>query len=147
MSVCMSVCLSCLWRWCIVAKRLDRSGNIVLDGDPAPRPKKGDTPAPNLRSMYCGQTAGWNKMPLGMEVGLGPGHIVLGGDPPPTRKGHNTRSLFLAHVYCGQTVAYLSNCWALITFWHRIPVVCSCCVRFSIFSTKFRNWLVRTSQN
>jgi len=28
----------------------------------------------------CGQTAGWIKMALGLEVGLGPGHIVLGGD-------------------------------------------------------------------
>jgi len=26
-------------------------------------------------------------MPLGMEVGLGPGHIVLDGDPAP-QKGH-----------------------------------------------------------
>jgi len=25
--------------------------------------------------------AGWIKMPLGMEVGLGPGHIVLDGNP------------------------------------------------------------------
>jgi len=30
---------------------------------------------------YCGQTVGWIKMPLGMEVGLGPGHIVLEGEP------------------------------------------------------------------
>ena len=30
--------------------------------------------------VYGGQTAGWNKMALGMEVGLGPGHIVLYGD-------------------------------------------------------------------
>jgi len=40
--------------------------------------------------MYCGQMVGWIKMPLGMEVGLGPGHIVLDGewewDPPPPRK-------------------------------------------------------------
>ena len=29
--------------------------------------------------------AGWIKMPLGMEVGLGPGDIVLDGDrAPPT---------------------------------------------------------------
>jgi len=28
--------------------------------------------------------AGWIKMPLGMEVGLGPGHIVLDGDPAPS---------------------------------------------------------------
>ena len=33
--------------------------------------------------VYCGQTAGWIKMTLGMEVGLGPGHIVLGGEPAP----------------------------------------------------------------
>jgi len=26
-------------------------------------------------------------MPLGMEVGLGPGYIVLDGDPAPLRKG------------------------------------------------------------
>jgi len=31
--------------------------------------------------VYCGQTVGWIKMKLGMQVGLGPGHIVLDGDP------------------------------------------------------------------
>ena len=30
--------------------------------------------------VYCGQTVGWNKMPLGTKVGLGPGHILLDGD-------------------------------------------------------------------
>jgi len=30
--------------------------------------------------------AGWIKMPLGREVGLGPIHIVLDGDPPPLPK-------------------------------------------------------------
>jgi len=30
--------------------------------------------------VYCGQTAGWIKITLGMEVVLGPGHIVLDGD-------------------------------------------------------------------
>jgi len=38
--------------------------------------------------VYCGQTVGWIKMKLGMEVGLGPGHIVLDGDPVPA-KGHS----------------------------------------------------------
>jgi len=36
--------------------------------------------------VYCGQTAGWIKMALGMGVGLGsgtPGHILLDGDPAP----------------------------------------------------------------
>ena len=31
--------------------------------------------------VYCGQTAGWIRIPLGMEVGLGPDDIVLDGDP------------------------------------------------------------------
>ena len=37
--------------------------------------------------MYCGQTVGWIKMKLGMEVGLGPGHIVLDGDSAPPQTG------------------------------------------------------------
>jgi len=53
--------------------------------------------------VYCGQTVGWIKMPLGMEVGLSPGDtvldIALDGDPAPH---------FSAHVYCGQTIAHLS---------------------------------------
>ena len=36
--------------------------------------------------VYCGQKAGWIKIPLGTEVGLGPVLIVLGGDPAPLRK-------------------------------------------------------------
>jgi len=31
--------------------------------------------------VYCDQTAGWIKMPIGVEVGLGPGHNALDGDP------------------------------------------------------------------
>jgi len=29
-------------------------------------------------------------MPLGTEVGLGPGHVVSDGDPAPNGKGHST---------------------------------------------------------
>jgi len=36
--------------------------------------------------VYCGQTVGWIRMPLGTEVGLGPG-IVLDGDPAAPWKG------------------------------------------------------------
>jgi len=36
-------------------------------------------------SYSCGQTVGWINMPLGKEVGLGPGHIVLDGDPVGTQ--------------------------------------------------------------
>jgi len=71
--------------------------------------KKGQSPLQFSAHVYCGQTDGWIKMVLGMEVGLGPGHIVLDGDPaPPPKK--DTDPQFSAHVYCGQTVAYLSYC-------------------------------------
>jgi len=53
-------------------------------------------------------------MPLGKEVGLGPGHIVLDGNPVGTQRPHSSPSHFSVHVYCGQTVARLSNCWALV---------------------------------
>jgi len=33
--------------------------------------------------VYCGQTAGWIMMKLGMQVGFGSSHIVLDGDPAP----------------------------------------------------------------
>jgi len=54
--------------------------------------------------VYCGQTAGWIKMPLGTEVGLSAGHIVLDGlglgdivldgDPAPPRKWAQQPPLF-----------------------------------------------------
>ena len=71
------------------------TNHIVLDGDPAPSsppppPRRGALADPTFRPMYCGQTAAWIKMPLGMEVGLGPGHIVLDGEPCSSpKKGHN----------------------------------------------------------
>ena len=56
--------------------------------------------------VYCGQTVGWIKMKLGVEVGLGPGHTVLDGDPsPPSPKGHSPQ--FSAHVCCGQTAGWI----------------------------------------
>jgi len=59
--------------------------------------------------VYCGQTAGWIKMPLGTEVGLGSGDVVLDGDPAPPKKV-GTAPIFSAHVFCGQTVAHLIYC-------------------------------------
>jgi len=41
--------------------------------------------------MYCGQTVGWIKTSLDVEVGLDPGNTVLDGDPAPfAQKGHNS---------------------------------------------------------
>jgi len=42
-------------------------------------------------------------MPLGTEVGLGPGDIVLDVDPAPPKGGSSPTSI-LAHIYYGQTV-------------------------------------------
>ena len=47
--------------------------DFELDGDPIPH-------------VYCGQTAGWMKLVLGMEVGLSPGDFVLDGNPVPFHK-------------------------------------------------------------
>jgi len=58
-------------------------GNFVLDGNPALSPKKGEGIAP--AHVRCGQTAGWIKMPLGMEVGLGPGDCVRWGPSSPQK--------------------------------------------------------------
>jgi len=48
----------------------------------------------SLTLVYCGQTVGWTKMKLGIEVGLGPtiSHIVLDGDPAPSPKGGTSRN-------------------------------------------------------
>ena len=66
---------------------------VVLDGNPAPFPKKGTEPLPQfLAHFYCGQAAGCTKMPLDMELCLSPGDFVLDGDPALPPK-------FSAHVY------------------------------------------------
>ena len=68
-------------------------GTEVGLGLPRPRPtqhcvrcgpsyiqKKGTPMPPILASVYCGQMAGWIKMPLGTEVNVGSGDVVLDGD-------------------------------------------------------------------
>jgi len=35
--------------------------------------------------VYCGQMVGWIKLPLGTEIGLGPGNVAIDWDrAPPT---------------------------------------------------------------
>jgi len=57
-----------------------RPGDFVLDGGPAPLPKRGGTPNFRPTSIVAKQLHGSN-MPLGSEVGLGLRDIVLDGDP------------------------------------------------------------------
>ena len=105
----------------IVAKRLDGSRCYLArwhEGRPQPRRlcvRWGPSPpsikeaeprggAPQfLAYVYCGQTAGWIKMALSMEVGLGPVHIVLDGNTAPLPKREQSPLEFSAHLYCGQT--------------------------------------------
>jgi len=75
-------------------------------GAASPSPQKEAEPRSLfLADIYCGQMAEWINMPLGTEVGLGPGDIVLDGDPAPFQKGHSPQ--FLAHVRCGQTAGWI----------------------------------------
>ena len=68
--------------------------------------RTGVCPVLSVTLVYCGQTVGWIKMKLGMQVGLSPGHTVLDGDPgPPPPKG--TALQFLARMYCAQTAGWI----------------------------------------
>jgi len=63
-------------------------GDFVFDGDPEKTPENGTpTLAQFLAHVYCGQTAGWMKTPLGTEVDLGPVHIVLDDIPALRERG------------------------------------------------------------
>jgi len=71
----------------------------VLDGEPAPSPKRGRRPLPQFSAhLYCGQTAGCIKMPRVMEVGLSPGDFVLDGDPAPYPKRGGAHPIFHARL-------------------------------------------------
>ena len=51
-------------------------------------------------------------MPLGTEVGLGPGHIVLDGDPAlplPPKWGGSKDPQFSAQLYCDQTTRWINK--------------------------------------
>ena len=80
--------------------------DFVLDGDPAPLPKKEAEPGagPQFSAhVYCGQMAGWIKMALGMEVCLGPVHTVLDGDTAPFSKNGAESPQISSNRYCVQT--------------------------------------------
>jgi len=60
--------------------------------------------------VYCGQTAGWMKTPLGTEVDRGPGHIVFDGDPAPPAKGAQQLPPSFRPMSIVATVVRLSYC-------------------------------------
>ena len=72
--------------------------------------KRHTDPTQFLDHVYCGQTAGWMKTPLGTAVDLGPGHILLDGDPaPPSAKGAQHPPLFRP-MSIVDMVSHLSYC-------------------------------------
>jgi len=81
------------------------SRRLCVRWGPRSLPQKGDGTSSKFSAhIYCGQTAGWIKMILGMEVGLRPGDFMLDGDPAPLpQKGAEPPFQFSAHFYCGQT--------------------------------------------
>ena len=57
--------------------------------------KKRHSPTQFLAHVYCGQMAGFIKMPLGTKVDLSPGDFVLDGDPAPCpQRGWSPSQIF-----------------------------------------------------
>jgi len=97
-------------------------GDFVIDGDrPAALPKKGAEPPHQFSvHVHCGQTAGWIKMALGVEVGLGSDHIALDGEPAPIlQKGGgavlaNFRSISIVAKWLDASRCHVAWRWALV---------------------------------
>jgi len=104
--------------------------------------------------VYCSQTVGWIKMPLGTELGLGPGHIVLDRNPASPRKGAQQTPTFRpisivakrSPISATAKLLYLSKCQLLYdticchyvfyvywrTSWICSPVFEAKCVQFRV---------------
>ena len=97
LSVCLSVCLSVSDTGVLRQNGWMDRDETWHKGRPRPRSQflrwgptsRNGTQFSNFRPLsVCGQMAGWIKMPLGSEVGLGPGDTVLGWYPTtPSQKG------------------------------------------------------------
>jgi len=60
---------------------------VCVRWEPSSPPQKGGGAPPQFSAhVHCGQTAGWIKMTVGTEVGLGSGYIVLDWDLTPLPK-------------------------------------------------------------
>ena len=85
-----------------------RSRLHCVSWGPSSPPRKGTAPQFSAH-IYCGQTAGWMKIPLGTEVDLSPRHIVLDGNPAPPAKGAQQPPSFRP-ISIVATVAHFSYC-------------------------------------
>jgi len=76
-------------------------------------PSKKAAEPPIFAHVYCDQTAGWIKMPLGTEVGplgLGPGNIYVRWDPAPPPK-RATAPQFSAGLLWSNGCMYQDTNW------------------------------------
>jgi len=67
----------------------------LFDGDLA-TPEERHTHTQFLAHVYCGQTVGWIKMPLGTDLNLGPGDVVLDGVAAPPKRGTTPSFWFMS---------------------------------------------------
>ena len=95
-------------RCLLVCRQASAQATLCSMGTQLPQ-KKGTALTQFLAHVYCDQTAGWMKTPLGTDVDLGPGHSVLDWDPAPSRKGHSSPRSF-GPMSVVATVAHLGYC-------------------------------------
>ena len=98
--------------------------------------KRGTSPQFSAR-VYCGQTAGWIKVPLGMEVGLGPDDIVLDGDsvPHPQKGGRAPSPIFGKFLLCPNGWMHHDATW-----YGCRPRPRGLCVQWGPSSVPQKNW-------
>jgi len=89
---------------------MPRPRRFCVRWGPSSPQKKGTAPLTQFSAhVYCGQTTGLMKTPLGTEVDLGPGQIVLDEDPAPPAKGAQQPPSFRP-MFIVATVAHLTHC-------------------------------------
>ena len=106
-----------------------RRRRLCVRWGPRSPPKGGHRYHPIFGPCPLWPMAGWIKMPLGMEVGLGPGHIVLEGTQLPLPKKETEPPIF------GPFLLWPNGCmYQDITWYGGRPQPRRHCVRWGLSS-------------
>ena len=73
-------------------------GDFVLDGDPAPSPKRGQSPSAIFGPFLLWPNGWMHQDATSTEVGLSPGDFVLHGDPAACTKGAEPHPIFASCI-------------------------------------------------